>query len=104
NTHWHLDHSSGNIRLKAAYPSARVYTTNAIARALAPGGFLARDAANIPGYLASSELTDVQKDEVRIFATTMEHSQSLRPDVVLDRSQTMRIGGRRFDVHVTNHA
>jgi glyoxylase-like metal-dependent hydrolase (beta-lactamase superfamily II) len=104
NTHWHLDHSSGNIRLKAAYPNARVYTTNAIARALAPGGFLARDAANIPGYLASSELTDVQKDEVRIFATTMEHSASLRPDVVLDRSRTMRIGGRRFDVHVTNHA
>jgi len=104
NTHWHLDHSSGNIRLKAAYPNARVYTTNAIARALAPGGFLARDAANIPGYLASSELTDIQKDEVRIFAATMEHSDSLRPNVVLDRSRTMRIGGRRFDVHVTNHA
>ena len=40
NTHWHLDHSSGNGRLKARYPNARVYTTNAIDRVLAPGGFL----------------------------------------------------------------
>src|SRR4029077_10783190 len=30
NTHWHLDHASGNGRLKAAFPNARVYTTNAI--------------------------------------------------------------------------
>ena len=104
NTHWHLDHSSGNIRLKAAYPNARVYTTNAISRALAPGGFLARDAANIPGYLASSQLSDLQKDEVRIFAATMENSDSLRPDVMLNHSRTTRIGGRGFDVHVTNHA
>lgn len=104
NTHWHLDHSSGNIRLKAAYPNARLYTTNAVDRALAPGGFLARDAANIPAYLASSELSDVQKDEVRIFAATMEHTDSLRPDVALDHSRAMRIGGRQLDVHVTNHA
>ena len=32
NTHWHLDHSSGNGRLKAAYPAARVYTTRAAIR------------------------------------------------------------------------
>ena len=40
NTHWHLDHSSGNRRLKAAHPAAKVYTTRAVDRALAPGGFL----------------------------------------------------------------
>ena len=104
NTHWHLDHSSGNIRLKAAYPRARVYTTNAIDRALAEGGFLARDAANIAGYLSSPDLSPVRRDEVRIFADTMAHSDALRPDVVLDRSRTMAIAGRQFDVHVTDHA
>jgi glyoxylase-like metal-dependent hydrolase (beta-lactamase superfamily II) len=26
NTHWHLDHSSGNGRIKAAFPDAPVYT------------------------------------------------------------------------------
>src|SRR6188768_4223525 len=29
NTHWHLDHSSGNLRVKAAYPQAKTYTTRA---------------------------------------------------------------------------
>jgi glyoxylase-like metal-dependent hydrolase (beta-lactamase superfamily II) len=104
NTHWHLDHTTGNGRLKAAFPNARVYATNAIDRALAPGGFIARDAANIPTYLASSDLSALDKDEVRIFADTFAHSASLRPDVVLRRSQTMRIAGRTLDVHVTNHA
>ena len=45
NTHWHLDHSSGNRRVKAAYPEARVYTTRAVERTLAPGGFLVRNLA-----------------------------------------------------------
>ena len=43
NTHWHLDHSSGNRRLKAAHPAARVYTTSAVDQAIAPGGFVARN-------------------------------------------------------------
>src|SRR5262245_31630453 len=45
NTHWHLDHSSGNGRVKAAHAEAKTYTTRAVERALAPGGFLTRNAA-----------------------------------------------------------
>src|SRR6188768_3665348 len=40
NTHWHLDHSGGNQELRAAFPDARIYTSNAVAGAL--DGFLAR--------------------------------------------------------------
>ena len=43
NTHWHLDHTSGNGRIKAAFPKAPVYATNAVDRVLAEGGFLARN-------------------------------------------------------------
>ena len=32
NTHWHLDHSSGNKRVKAAHPAAKVYATRAVDR------------------------------------------------------------------------
>lgn len=102
NTHWHLDHSSGNGRLKAAYPGARVYTTSAVDRVIAPGGFLARNAESVRGM--SAELTPVQREEVQIFLDTMAESQVLRPDVVIDRSQRMRLAGRRLDVHVTNGA
>ncbi len=104
NTHWHMDHSSGNGRLKAAYPNARVYTTNAVDRALADGGFLARNAAEIPTYLNEPNFSEVEREEVRVFAATMAESDVLRPDVVLDRSQRMRFAGRRFDVHITDGA
>ena len=30
NTHWHLDHVSGNIGLRKAYPGAKVYGSDAI--------------------------------------------------------------------------
>ena len=37
NTHWHLDHTSGNGRIKAAFPKAPVHATNAVDRVLADG-------------------------------------------------------------------
>ena len=40
NTHWHLDHSTGNAEIRAAYPRAELYASNAIDGALT--GFLAR--------------------------------------------------------------
>jgi glyoxylase-like metal-dependent hydrolase (beta-lactamase superfamily II) len=43
NTHWHLDQTSGNGRVRAAFPDAPVYATGAVDRALADGGFLARN-------------------------------------------------------------
>ena len=104
NTHWHLDHSSGNGRLKAEYPRARVYTTSAIDRVIAQGGFLARNAEGAREMLAGAEISAVQREEVEIFLDTMAHSEVLRPDVVVDRSQRMRLGGRRLDVHLTRGA
>ncbi len=103
NTHWHLDHSSGNGRLKAVYPNAGVYTTSAIDRVIAPGGFLTRNLEDARGMLGQ-EMPAVQREEIQIFLDTMAHPEVLRPDVVLDRSQRMRLAGRRFDVHVTNGA
>lgn len=104
NTHWHLDHSSGNGRLKAVYPNARVYTTSAVDRVIAPGGFLVRNMDGARAMLAGGEITPVQREEVQIFLDTMAQSEVLRPNVVIERSQRMRFAGRRFDVHVTNGA
>ena len=39
NSHWHLDHVSGNGPLRAAYPHAQVFASDAIQQAM--GGFLA---------------------------------------------------------------
>lgn len=104
NTHWHLDHSSGNGRLKAAHPGARLYTTNAIDGVLAPGGFLERGVEGSRARLAEADVPPIEREEREIYLATMAASDTLRPDVVLDRSQRMRIAGRRLDVRVTNGA
>jgi glyoxylase-like metal-dependent hydrolase (beta-lactamase superfamily II) len=103
NTHWHLDHASGNGRLKAVYPKAQIYTTTAIDKVLAPGGFLARNLESTKKQL--SEVTDpVRRDEMQIFITTMEASKDLRPDVPVTRSGSLSLAGKTLDVRVTDKA
>jgi glyoxylase-like metal-dependent hydrolase (beta-lactamase superfamily II) len=102
NSHWHLDHSSGNRRIKAAFPQAPLYTSRAIDRALA--GFLARNLARTKAKLESGGLTGVAAEEALGFVDTMENSSALRPDVPIMRSGPLAIGGTTFEVHVTDHA
>jgi glyoxylase-like metal-dependent hydrolase (beta-lactamase superfamily II) len=103
NTHWHLDHASGNGRLKAVYPKARLYTTTAIDKVMAPGGFLARNWETAPKMLA--ETTDpVRREEIQISLATMEAREQLRPDVPLTKSSTMPLAGKSLDVRVTDKA
>jgi glyoxylase-like metal-dependent hydrolase (beta-lactamase superfamily II) len=104
NTHWHLDHSSGNGRLKRAYPDARVYTTNAIDRALAPGGFLVRELAIETPFLNDPKFSASEREEIGIFVKTMEQRDSLRPDVVVAKTEPMTLAGRALDVHVADKA
>jgi glyoxylase-like metal-dependent hydrolase (beta-lactamase superfamily II) len=104
NTHWHLDHSSGNGRLKQAYPEAEVYATDAVDRVLAEGGFLVRNLESSKAMLDDPKLSEVQKEEVRIFMATMDARDALRPDVVVTGSGARPIAGRDFDLRVTDGA
>lgn len=106
NTHWHLDHNSGNRRVKAVFPNAPVYTTNAIDRALSPQGFLGvnRNEEQFRAMLEDPNVPEIQKEEIRNGLETMSLRETLRPDVEITRSQRMRIAGRRLDVRVTDGA
>jgi glyoxylase-like metal-dependent hydrolase (beta-lactamase superfamily II) len=104
NTHWHLDHSSGNGRIKAAWPRAALYTTRAVDRALADGGFLARNLDSARPMLDDPKVDAVEKEEVRIFVATMDERAILRPDVVVAKSGDLAIAGRPFAAHVTDRA
>lgn len=104
NTHWHLDHTSGNRRMKAAYPNAPVITTAAVDRALAPGGFLARNLEASRPRLADPKLSDIEREEVQSFLDTMVASDALRPAVLVSMSGERSIAGRRLDLHVTDGA
>jgi len=103
NTHWHLDHSSGNLRVKAAYPQAKTYTTRAVDRALASGGFLERNAAAARSRRDPNE-SAARREETEIFLATMDASAALRADVPVERSGAMTIAGRPLDVRVAANA
>jgi glyoxylase-like metal-dependent hydrolase (beta-lactamase superfamily II) len=103
NTHWHLDHSSGNGRVKAAYPQAKTYTTRAVDRALAAGGFLERNAAAARARRDPNE-SAARREETAIFLATMDASGALRADVPVEQSGAMTIAGRPLDVRVAANA
>ena len=50
NSHWHLDHTTGNPDIRQVYPRAEVYATTAIEGALV--GFLGRNRAQADKMLA----------------------------------------------------
>jgi len=104
NTHWHLDHSSGNRRVKADYPQARLYTTRAVERALAPGGFLVRNVDAARARARDPNTPAVRREETELFIATMEAADALRPDVPVERSGAITIAGRPLAVRVATNA
>jgi glyoxylase-like metal-dependent hydrolase (beta-lactamase superfamily II) len=102
NTHWHLDHTSGNRRLRENFPELRVYASSAIDRAI--GGFLAASAERAREFLESGRITGTLAEDVQGDLATMDASDTLRPDIVIDGSLRPRIAGKRFDVRLARHA
>jgi glyoxylase-like metal-dependent hydrolase (beta-lactamase superfamily II) len=104
NTHWHLDHASGNGRIRAKHPAARLYATNAVDRVLAEGGFLARNLEGARARLAQPDVGAVEKEEIGLFVQTLSEREDLRPDVAVGASGSMTIAGRSFELRVTDRA
>src|SRR5258705_3542114 len=102
NSHWHLDHVSGNIGLRKAYPEIKVYGSGAINDALT--GFLAKSAESSRQTLATGKLDPVERDEIATDLTTIEAGEALKPEVVLSHTETLTIGGRKLQIHVAKNA
>jgi glyoxylase-like metal-dependent hydrolase (beta-lactamase superfamily II) len=100
NTHWHLDHVSGNPIVREAFPDARVYATDAIEGAMS--GFLAGYRAQLEAALAKtpeSASGEAWREEI----ARIDAGRALYPDEVLGVGRAQRIGGR-IDVHVAADA
>lgn len=102
NSHWHLDHVSGDPALKAAYPGARVYASRAIDRALT--GFLARSAADAKAYLAPGKLPPETQEDIRADLATIRAGEALKPDVAIEASADRDLAGRRLSVNLAKGA
>ena len=99
NSHWHLDHVSGNPDLKRAYPAAKVYASDAIDGALA--GFLRDSAVGAREYLKSAGLPPEVAEDIRNDLVTTENASSIRPDIVVKQSGALTLAGRPMDARLS---
>ena len=102
NTHWHLDHTTGNLDIRQAYPAAHVYATTAIEGALT--GFLGRGRDQADKRLADPKVPAEQKAQMLRGRYRIDHPDTLRPTVPVLKSARMTIARRKVDVLVAPFA
>lgn len=101
NSHWHLDHISGNPRLRQAYPTLRVFASPAIEGAMA--GFLARSRRDGLKFLAEPG-DPVQQAEVRADIASIESGPALYPDTRITAAGTRDFAGLSLQVGYAAHS
>ena len=102
NTHWHLDHNTGNADLRAAYPKAEVYATTAIEGALV--GFLGRGREQADKALADPKTPEAQKAQILRGRDRIDNPDKLRPTRPVLKSGKVTIAGRILDLRVAPFA
>jgi glyoxylase-like metal-dependent hydrolase (beta-lactamase superfamily II) len=102
NSHWHLDHVSGNAAIRAAYPQAQVHTGLAVERMIREAWPNARErseASIAAGRIPATMVPDVRGDIV-----TREQPEALRPDFPVTRTELRRLDGLELELHFAPHA
>lgn len=102
NSHWHLDHTTGNADIRAVYPKAKVYASTAIEGALV--GFLGKNRGQTDKMLADPKTPAGQKAQALRGRDRIDHPDKLRPTNPITKSGPMRIAGRMLGVHLSKFA
>ena len=102
NSHWHLDHTTGNADIRAIYPEAAVYASTAIEAALV--GFLGKGRAQGDKMLADPKTPEGAKAQMLRGRDRIDHPDELRPTRPVVKSGRMTLAGRPFDVHLAKFA
>ena len=102
NTHWHLDHSGGNQELRAVYPHAKLYTSNAVRGAL--DHFLARSLDDARRKLADPAISDADKAEIRLGYDAITDRRDLIPDMPVTDTIRLPYAGHYLELRLAPHA
>lgn len=102
NTHWHLDHTTGNRDVLAAFPGAKIVASRAVDGAL--GGFLARSRTQGEKALEEGKLDPEAKARTERALAAMNDRAAIIPGVAIVRNGPMRLGGRPLQFHLASNA
>ncbi len=102
NTHWHLDHATGNARIRAAYPGAKLYTSTAVEGALK--GFLIRNVDKAKARLLDPAVPELNKADTRLYLGAINDPANLIPDQPVKATRTIKLGERELTLHLAAHA
>jgi len=102
NTHWHLDHTTGNWDIRQAYPQVQVLASNALEGALVT--YLKKSRAQTEAMLADPKTSAMQRDQILRARSVTDQPDRIRPNRVVGQSGTMTIAGRQIDVRLAKFA
>lgn len=102
NSHWHLDHASGNRLLLDTWPDAPVYGSNAVVAALP--GVLAESRRQSEAMIARGELEGPMLSDVQGDIATIADAGALLPTETVSRGELGTIAGRKVYVGLADHA
>ena len=102
NTHWHLDHTGGNPRVRLRYPDVRIFASDALEGAMV--GFLADYRAQLEVLIPQSADDPQFQDQLRGELAILDSGPLLAPDRIVARSRSRRIAGRRLALHLESRA
>jgi glyoxylase-like metal-dependent hydrolase (beta-lactamase superfamily II) len=102
NSHWHLDHVSGNVPLREKYPRAKVYASTAIEDAMAH--FLADSRRSAVARLATLAPDSAEAGYLRAGIARIDAGPKLFPTDPVLSSGPLRIAGMRFRVGLEENA
>jgi glyoxylase-like metal-dependent hydrolase (beta-lactamase superfamily II) len=101
NTHWHLDHVSGNPLLKQVYPELSVHASVGIEHAMS--GFLANYRRDLQTQIAAT--TDAgAKAAWQLEIARIDAGKALYPDALVTQSAPRVLAGRKIAVNLTARA
>ena len=102
NSHWHLDHVSGNPALRDAYPHAQVYASDAIVGAMS--GFLADYRAQLKQMLDHAAADDAAIVGWREEIARIASGAKLFPTHPVNAPERLTLAGRRLQLGLERNA